>query len=76
MGKAQSDSAAGRGPFTTPTPSSTESMISLRSMAMHMAWRTRTSLNGFWSVRIEMSLTTFDANSAILRVGRVWRGGP
>ena len=27
-------------------------------MASEMAWRTRTSLNGFWSVRIEMWLMT------------------
>ena len=39
-------------------------------MASEIAWRTRTSLNGFWSVRIEMWLMTLDGNSTVLRFGR------
>ena len=48
-------------------------MISCRSRASDTAWRTRTSLHGFWSVRIERSFTTFDVNSAVRSDGRVWR---
>src|SRR5438477_608885 len=41
-----------------------------RSIAYDIAWRTRTSLNGFWSARMEMWLMTLDGNSATLSVGR------
>src|SRR6266436_5147576 len=68
MGRAQSPSAAGSGPLTTPTPSSVASMISRRSIAIETAWRTRTSLHGFWSVRIARSFTTLEGNSTVRRV--------
>ena len=71
MGIDQSLSAAGTGGLKTPTPSAVASRMPWRSMASDMAWRTRTSLNGFWSVRIEMWLITLAGNSAVWRLGRV-----
>ena len=68
MGSAQSLSAAGTAGLNTPTPSAIASMMPWRSMACEMAWRTRTSLNGFWSVRIEMWLITFDGELGRLEV--------
>ena len=58
MGMDQSWSAAGTGGLTTPTPSKMASMMPWRSMAMDMARRTRTSLKGGLSVRIEMWFIT------------------
>ena len=63
MGIDHSLRAAGTGGLSTPTPSKTASMMPLRSMASDMAWRTRTSLKGFWSVRIEMWDITLAGNS-------------
>jgi hypothetical protein len=40
------------------------------SMAMDMAWRTRTSLNGALSVRMKMLVRTLAGNSAVCRLGR------
>jgi hypothetical protein len=39
-------------------------------MACEMAWRTRTSLKGFWSVRMEMCDMTLAGNSAVWIRGR------
>ena len=45
-------------------------MIALRSMASDIAWRTRTSLNGLPSVRIERWLITAEGYSTLFRLGR------
>jgi hypothetical protein len=45
-------------------------MMFLRSMAIDIAYRTRMSLNGFWSVRIEMWLMTGEGNSTVCSFGR------
>jgi hypothetical protein len=58
-----------QGPLTAPTPSKMDSIWALRSMARHMAWRTRTSEKGALSARRKMSLTTLDGNSATWRPG-------
>src|SRR5262249_13241803 len=51
-------SAAGTAGFGVPPPSATASRIPWRSMASDMARRTRTSLKGARSVRIEMCVIT------------------
>ena len=70
MGSVQSLSAAGTAGLYTPTPSAVASMMPWRSMAWEIACRTRTSLNGFWSVRKERCDITFEGNSAVWSPGR------
>src|SRR5206468_62770 len=53
-----------------PAPSNEVSIIPCRSIASETACRTRTSLNGSWSVRIEMWVSTLLGNSAVRRFGR------
>ena len=75
MGSAHSESAAGTGPLIAPWPSSTASIMPLRSMASEMACRTRTSLNGGLSVRMSMVFITLEGYSTVFRSGRRFFSG-